>query len=296
MARGRPSMRAVQLSAARDRFNAGVVRLGTWQDKLSFLRRSRAWQQSVRLPHARPFASNNTHPLASNNTHPHIMTRLYVSLGLALACLSTAATAANSIWAAFTGSCQQCLDQAFVSCPGDYKTVSYAKCMCAGAGGANVNTCLGYCNAGFNEPTNVVNSYYMYCAIFFAKDVCPAAAKVFDQQTMDRLCSPEAVAKSGSVSDADGSGSGSGAGSGSGSGTGQSAGSGTGASSGSGSGASVPGVAADSTGNAGGAKPTGIGANAGATSTSKALAATALPLPGLGVMAGLGVALVNMNL
>ncbi|KAL8287740.1 hypothetical protein RB597_000021 [Gaeumannomyces tritici] len=229
------------------------------------------------------------------------MTRLFASLGLALVCLSAAANAANNIFAAFNGNCGKCLDQAYLSCPGDYMTLGFATCMCAGKGGANVNTCLSYCDMSLNEPTNVVNALYMYCAIFFAKDVCPAAAQVFSQSTMDRLCSPDAVAKSeaflnslgGSGSGA-GTGSGSGAGSGTGAGTGTGTGSGSG--SGSGSGASVPGVAGDSTGNAGGAKATGAGANVGATSTSKALAATAMPLSGLGVMAGLGMALVNVGL
>ncbi|KAL8366847.1 hypothetical protein RB595_008700 [Gaeumannomyces hyphopodioides] len=221
------------------------------------------------------------------------MTRIFVSLGLALACLSTAATAANNIFSAFNGNCGKCLDQAYQSCPGDYMTLGFATCMCAGKGGANVNTCLSYCDVSLNEPTNVVNALYMYCAIFFAKDICPAAAQIFSQSTMDRLCSPDAISKSEAFFNSlSGSGSGSGTGTGTGSGTGSGSGSGTG----SGSGSSVPGVAGDSTGNAGGARPTGVGANTGATSTSKALAATAIPLPGLGVMAGLGMAIVNMGM
>ncbi|KAI6355896.1 hypothetical protein MCOR25_008052 [Pyricularia grisea] len=224
------------------------------------------------------------------------MLRSFPALLLAVSHLATTVSAANMVFGAYGNrNCEACLDKTFQSCPGDYQTRSYATCMCAGNGGANVATCMsGYCDPSFNHI--VVMSWYMYCTMFF-KELCPNAREYFDSETWDRLCSPEAVAKGGIGASGSGSGtsdSDSGAGSGS-SSSGASSKTKPGVSSGSGS-TSEEGVAALGTGKASGPEATGAKKDSSVSSTSsKAVGATATAMQVLGMMAGLGMFVVNMN-
>ncbi|KAH9436035.1 hypothetical protein MCOR02_004944 [Pyricularia oryzae] len=218
------------------------------------------------------------------------MLRSFPALLLAVGQLAATVSAANMVFGAYGNrNCEACLDKTFQSCPGDYQTRSYATCMCAGNGGANAATCMsGYCDPSFNHI--VVMSWYMYCTMFF-KELCPSAREYFDDKTWDRLCSPEEVAKGGigaSESDSGSLGSGSSI-------SGTSSKTKPASSSGSGS-TSEEGVAALGTGKASGQEATGIKKDSSVSSTSsKAVGATAAAMPVLGMMAGLGMVVVNMN-
>jgi hypothetical protein len=141
------------------------------------------------------------------------MTRYLISVTLTLSLISTLTRAANPVFGTYTTpSCDTCLDQTFLSCPGDYHDRDYGTCMCYGDGGTNVNTCLSYCDTSLNEPANVVATWYGYCVIFF-KDMCADAANYISQSRFEDECSPEAIAAGGVGEEQSGSGSGSASGS-----------------------------------------------------------------------------------
>jgi hypothetical protein len=120
------------------------------------------------------------------------MTRLII-FSLTLSLLLTAVQAANAVFGAYsTPSCEECLDETFQSCPGDYETRSYAECMCAGDGSVTFNSCLSECDTSLNEPANAVANFYGYCVIFF-KELCPTAEQYLDDDIFNKQCSPEAI-------------------------------------------------------------------------------------------------------
>ena len=86
---------------------------------------------------------------------------------LAGSVLFSTALAATPIWGAFPSSpdCDNCLDQTFASCPGDYMTDAYAMCMCAGDGGTNMVTCSSICgvpdNLGISWAENVASGWWV---------------------------------------------------------------------------------------------------------------------------------------
>ncbi|KAI5456085.1 hypothetical protein BGZ63DRAFT_418111 [Mariannaea sp. PMI_226] len=124
------------------------------------------------------------------------MTRL-ITVSIALNLLFPAARAANVLFGAYsTASCEECLDQTFESCPGDYTTRSYAECMCAGDGGANFVSCMSECDTELNEPANASSAWYGYCVQFF-KEMCPEAEKYLDEEDFNEECSPDAIAAGG---------------------------------------------------------------------------------------------------
>jgi hypothetical protein len=141
------------------------------------------------------------------------MARNIISLTLALSLIGTIARAANPVFGTYTTeSCDTCLDQIFLSCPGDYDDRSYGTCKCYGDGSNNVNTCLSYCDSSLNEPANVVATWYGFCVIFF-KDMCADAANYISQSRFEDECSPEAIAAGGVGEEQGGSGSASASGS-----------------------------------------------------------------------------------
>jgi hypothetical protein len=118
-------------------------------------------------------------------------------LPLAVLLLSTAVQAANPVFGAYsTDSCDSCLDETYQSCPGDYKTRSYATCMCAGDGSANFVKCLSYCDASLNEPAIASSTYYGYCVLFF-KELCDGAEQFLSEKIYGEQCSKEAIAAGG---------------------------------------------------------------------------------------------------
>ncbi|KAH7256257.1 hypothetical protein BKA59DRAFT_467088 [Fusarium tricinctum] len=124
------------------------------------------------------------------------MTRMTV-LPLAVLLLSTAVQAANPVFGAYsTDSCDSCLDETYQNCPGDYKTRSYATCMCAGDGSANFVKCLSYCDANLNEPAIASSTYYGYCVLFF-KELCDGAEQFLSEKIYGEQCSKEAIAAGG---------------------------------------------------------------------------------------------------
>ncbi|RGP58702.1 hypothetical protein FLONG3_11415 [Fusarium longipes] len=115
------------------------------------------------------------------------------SIILSVLLLSTTVLASNVLFGAYsTEKCDSCLDQTFESCPGDYKTRSYATCMCAGDGSTNFVSCLSYCDPTLNEPANASATYYGYCLIFF-KELCDGAQQFVSEETYARQCSKEAI-------------------------------------------------------------------------------------------------------
>ncbi|CAF3573170.1 unnamed protein product [Fusarium graminearum] len=107
--------------------------------------------------------------------------------------LSSTVLASNPVFGAYaTDSCDTCLDQTYESCPGDYKTRSYATCMCAGDGSANFVSCLSSCDATLNEPANASATYYGYCLMFF-KELCDGAQEFVSSDTYAEQCSKEAI-------------------------------------------------------------------------------------------------------
>ncbi|EWG36106.1 hypothetical protein FVEG_00261 [Fusarium verticillioides 7600] len=117
-----------------------------------------------------------------------------VSLALGLL---TAVQASNPVFGAYqTDSCDACLDQTYESCPGDYKTRSYATCMCAGDGSANFVSCLPSCDPNKNEPAIASSTYYGYCVLFF-KELCDGAQEFLSEDIYNKQCSKEAIAAGG---------------------------------------------------------------------------------------------------
>ncbi|TQV90939.1 hypothetical protein IF1G_10460 [Cordyceps javanica] len=103
-----------------------------------------------------------------------------------------AAEAVNPIFGAFaTPSCEACLDDAFASCPGDYKTRTYAECMCAGIGGEGgykmVSCVAGSCDFNINENKNAAISHATYCVGFF-KEFCTKSENNLPQSVYEREC------------------------------------------------------------------------------------------------------------
>lgn len=84
------------------------------------------------------------------------------------------ALAANLIWGSYPSNpqCNNCLDQTFDSCEGDYTTPEYARCMCAGVGSTNMVSCVSVCSAvdqdslGISWADNVASGWYTYCIMF----------------------------------------------------------------------------------------------------------------------------------
>lgn len=127
--------------------------------------------------------------------------------------LSSTVLASNPVFGAYaTDSCDTCLDQTYESCPGDYKTRSYATCMCAGDGSANFVSCLSSCDATLNEPANASATYYGYCLMFF-KELCDGAQEFVSSDTYAEQCSKEAIKAGGIGEKGDDSGDDSGSGS-----------------------------------------------------------------------------------
>ncbi|KAH6884261.1 hypothetical protein B0T10DRAFT_564837 [Thelonectria olida] len=203
------------------------------------------------------------------------MTRLF-ALSLAFSLLATAVQGANVLFGAYaTGQCEECLDQTFESCPGDYETRPYAECMCAGDGGANFVSCLSQCDVSLDEPAIASSQFYYYCVQFF-KEVCPSAEQYLDSQDFNEQCSDDAIAAggigaSGTIASED------------------------------------PTATAEPTETTGKTEATGKTETTGKTepsettetsekTTQSSSGATASAAPALAVMAGLGLQLINMNL
>ncbi|KAF9768035.1 hypothetical protein IL306_014703 [Fusarium sp. DS 682] len=111
--------------------------------------------------------------------------------------LLTAVQASNPVFGAYqTDACDACLDQTYESCPGDYKTRSYATCMCAGDGSANFVSCLASCDPNKNEPAIASSTYYGYCVLFF-KELCDGAQQFLSEDIYNKQCSKEAIKEGG---------------------------------------------------------------------------------------------------
>ncbi|KAM3498722.1 hypothetical protein MY10362_007972 [Beauveria mimosiformis] len=106
-----------------------------------------------------------------------------------------ATEAANPIFGAFvTPACEACLDAAFTSCPGDYKSRGYAECMCAGEGGIKAISCsTEQCDVSINENTNVAIALATYC-VGILKESCPGFKEYLPQSVYDRDCSSSTTA------------------------------------------------------------------------------------------------------
>lgn len=89
--------------------------------------------------------------------------------------------------------CNSCLDNAYLSCSGDYRSVNFAICLCAGEGSAQFAPCVGICDAadklGVNLGSQKVGAFYNYCTQFF-KELCPAARPFFDSEQWEEFCGP----------------------------------------------------------------------------------------------------------
>ena len=115
-----------------------------------------------------------------------------IKFPLAFALLCSTACALNNIWIGTSyPQCDSCLDQTFLSCPGDYHDVGYAQCMCGGDGGVNMNTCVSVCNGvdalGTNLGSQVAGGWYLYCTIFF-KEFCPGAKQFMGAELYEKRC------------------------------------------------------------------------------------------------------------
>jgi hypothetical protein len=105
----------------------------------------------------------------------------------------TIAQQVNMIWAgtgAGSPTCRSCLDQTFLSCPGNYQDVSYARCMCYGDGSANAVTCSSVCEGaapGRNFGSQVAGAWYRYCTVFF-KEFCSPAREYMDAEFFEERC------------------------------------------------------------------------------------------------------------
>lgn len=98
--------------------------------------------------------------------------------------------------------CTACLDEVFESCPGDYKTRSYATCMCGGVGSTNFVGCTSNsCDPNVNSPNNAARMWYNYCTQFFPAEMCPDAEQYMNADIFQDQCSSEAIASGGLGSD-----------------------------------------------------------------------------------------------
>ncbi|KAF5001615.1 hypothetical protein FGRMN_921 [Fusarium graminum] len=115
------------------------------------------------------------------------MTHLTI-LSLLVCLLAATVQASNPVFGAYqTDSCNACLDQTYESFPGDYKTRSYATCMCAGDGSANFVTCLSSCGPNKDEPAIASSTYYGYCVLFF-KELCDGAEEFLTEKIYNEQC------------------------------------------------------------------------------------------------------------
>lgn len=117
-----------------------------------------------------------------------------------------ATEAVNPIFGAFiTPACEACLDAAFESCPGDYRTREYAQCMCAGIGGEGgsmVNSCMAqHCDGSINEDTNVAIRRATYC-VSILKEACSAEEQYLPASVYDRECSSSTIPTDTAMADA----------------------------------------------------------------------------------------------
>ncbi|KAM7183574.1 hypothetical protein V8F20_012575 [Naviculisporaceae sp. PSN 640] len=103
---------------------------------------------------------------------------------LATALFLPSALAANLIWGSYPSNpqCSNCLDLTFEVCEGDYTTPEYARCMCAGEGSTSMVSCMGVCSAvdqdslGISWVDNVASGWYTYCVMFDEfKSLCAEA-------------------------------------------------------------------------------------------------------------------------
>ncbi|KAF1734879.1 hypothetical protein CRV24_003797 [Beauveria bassiana] len=119
----------------------------------------------------------------------------FLSLSFLLSGHFIATEAANPIFGSFvTPACEACLDAAFDSCPGDYKSRGYAECMCAGEGGHKALACAAQrCDHSINEETNVAIALATYC-VGILKESCPGFKKFLPQSVYDRDCSSSTTA------------------------------------------------------------------------------------------------------
>ncbi|KAM3464415.1 hypothetical protein BBAD15_g10500 [Beauveria bassiana D1-5] len=119
----------------------------------------------------------------------------FLSLSFLLSRHFIATEAANPIFGSFvTPACEACLDAAFDSCPGDYKSRGYAECMCAGEGGLKATACAAQrCDHSIYEETNVVIALATYC-VGIMKESCPGLKKFLPQSVYDRDCSSSTTA------------------------------------------------------------------------------------------------------
>lgn len=114
---------------------------------------------------------------------------------LAFSLFCSTAYSINMIWidTAYSA-CNQCLDQTFSSCPGSYRTASYAQCMCKGDGGVNLVTCVSVCDSvdrlGTNLGSQQVSGWYGYCTIFF-QDMCSDAQPFIYEDSWDKNCNAD---------------------------------------------------------------------------------------------------------
>ncbi len=111
------------------------------------------------------------------------------------------AEAANPVFGAYvTPACEACLDAAFSSCPGDYRTRDYAECMCAGKGGAQAISCSAQqCDFTINEDTEARIALSTYC-VTVLKEVCPSFKDFLPQSVYERHCASTAASASSTAS------------------------------------------------------------------------------------------------
>lgn len=111
------------------------------------------------------------------------------------------AEAANPVFGAYvTPGCEACLDAAFSSCPGDYRTRDYAECMFSGKGGAQAISCsTQQCDFTINEDTEVRIALFTYC-VTVLKEVCPSFRDFLPQSVYERHCASTAASVSSTAS------------------------------------------------------------------------------------------------
>ncbi|KAK5654213.1 hypothetical protein OQA88_7388 [Cercophora sp. LCS_1] len=180
--------------------------------------------------------------------------------------------------------CNNCLDQAAASCPGDYRDKSVGACMCAGVGSTNTVTCVSVCD-GVDElrmgaGEKVVRGWYAYCLLFFP-ELCAEAQAFTNPEYWEERC---------------GAGSGANTGGDGGSGAGVEAPTGTSGLNPTGVRENSPGVETGTGTRAVGtaAAETGAGTAGGASSRPTSAAGAPVYVPGWGIVFGLGMLGFNM--
>lgn len=127
------------------------------------------------------------------------MNRLLLSLILSLSLFQSAALAANPIWAVFSGNCESCLDSVYSECPSNYRTLTYAQCMCGGQGAKDFVSCSSVCQTydtsiAKNQQRLAITSWYMYCIMFF-KGACDEAQALVSPDIWEASCGAAALAR-----------------------------------------------------------------------------------------------------